>query len=186
MLQKIPTYKFISFQEIIFSPILLFSPIFLLDFQEISHLYFYSELLSFWNSRVVRRGNCSSISLILLFISGLNRHPLYVSALKALEKVPRQCSRNIPLRKRIIHLFTKCKISKYYHSNLIVLENHPKSTYIHTFLMTHTAQDRSRSFQKKMIHATVCQEEFKQKVITQGNDYRRVKGYTLKVQNCHK
>ena len=30
---------------------------------------------------------------------------------------------------------------------------------------------------------TVSQERFKQKVITQANDYRRVKGYTLKVQN---
>ena len=32
---------------------------------------------------------------------------------------------------------------------------------------------------------TVCQERFKQKVITQANDYHRVKGDTLKVQNCH-
>ena len=34
--------------------------------------------------------------------------------------------------------------------------------------------------------STVYQEENKQKVITQAHDYRRVKGYTLKVQNCDK
>ena len=52
MLQKIPTYTFISFQEI-FPPILLFSPIFLLVFEEISHLYFYSDSSSIRNSRVL-------------------------------------------------------------------------------------------------------------------------------------
>ena len=33
--------------------------------------------------------------------------------------------------------------------------------------------------------STVSQERFKQKVITQANDYHRVKGDILKVQNCH-
>jgi hypothetical protein len=51
MLPKIPTYTFINFQEI-FPPILfLFSPIFLLVFEEISHLYFYSDSSSIRNSR---------------------------------------------------------------------------------------------------------------------------------------
>ena len=44
-------YMFISFPEI-FPPIRLFSPIFLLDFMEFSHLYFYSDPLSIRNSRV--------------------------------------------------------------------------------------------------------------------------------------
>jgi hypothetical protein len=52
MLPKIPTYTFINFQEI-FPPILLFSPIFLLVFEEISHLYFYSDSSSIRNSRVL-------------------------------------------------------------------------------------------------------------------------------------
>ena len=51
MLPKIPTYTFINFQEI-FPPIRLFSPIFLLVFEEISHLYFYSDSSSIRNSRV--------------------------------------------------------------------------------------------------------------------------------------
>jgi hypothetical protein len=51
MLPKIPTYTFINFQEI-FPPICLFSPIFLLVFEEIS--YFYLDLSSIWNSRVVQ------------------------------------------------------------------------------------------------------------------------------------
>ena len=50
MLPKIPTYTFINFQEI-FPPIRLFSPICLLVFEEISHLYFYSDS-SIRNSRV--------------------------------------------------------------------------------------------------------------------------------------
>ena len=51
---KIPTYTliqaytFINFTEI-FPPILLFSPIRLLVFQKISHLYFYSEPSSIRN-----------------------------------------------------------------------------------------------------------------------------------------
>ena len=55
---KIPTYTFIQaytfirFQEI-FPPILLFSPILLLVFQKISHLYVYSESSSIRNSRVI-------------------------------------------------------------------------------------------------------------------------------------
>ena len=32
---------------------------------------------------------------------------------------------------------------------------------------------------------TVSSKRFKQKVITQANHYSRVKGYILKVQNCH-
>ena len=58
---KIPTYTFIhlfqaytfiSFQEI-FPPILLFSPIFLLVFQKISHLCFYLDSSSIRNYRVM-------------------------------------------------------------------------------------------------------------------------------------
>ena len=51
MLPKIPTYMFINFQEN-FPPIRLFSPIFLLVFEEISHLYFYSDSSSIQNTRV--------------------------------------------------------------------------------------------------------------------------------------
>ena len=51
VLPKIPTYTFINFQEI-FLPIRLFSPMFLLIFEEISHLYFYSDSSSIRNSRV--------------------------------------------------------------------------------------------------------------------------------------
>jgi len=47
----IQTYTFISFQQK-FPPICLFSPIFLLIFEEISHLYFYSDSSSIRNSRV--------------------------------------------------------------------------------------------------------------------------------------
>ena len=46
------TYTFISFSEN-FPPIRLFSPILLSDFKKISHLYFYSEPSSIWNSRVI-------------------------------------------------------------------------------------------------------------------------------------
>ena len=56
MLPKIPTYTFINFQEI-FPPIRLFSPIFLLVFEEISHLYFYLDLSSIRNSRVSTYNN---------------------------------------------------------------------------------------------------------------------------------
>ena len=52
MLPKNPTYTFIHFQQKI-PPICLFPPILLLVFKEISHLYFYSELSSIRNSRVV-------------------------------------------------------------------------------------------------------------------------------------
>ena len=51
-LPKIPTYMCINSQEI-FPPIRLFSPIFLLVSEEISHLYFYSDSSSIRNSRVV-------------------------------------------------------------------------------------------------------------------------------------
>ena len=47
----IQTYMFINFQQKV-PPILLFSPILLLIFKEISHLYFYSEPSSIRNSRV--------------------------------------------------------------------------------------------------------------------------------------
>ena len=49
---KWPTYTFIHFPEK-FPPIRLFSPIFLLVFQKLSHLYFYSEPSSIRNSRVL-------------------------------------------------------------------------------------------------------------------------------------
>ena len=55
VLPKIPTCTFINFQEI-FLPIRLFSPIFLLIFEEISHLYFYSDSSSIRNSRVITTG----------------------------------------------------------------------------------------------------------------------------------
>ena len=48
----IQTYTFISFQQK-FPPICLFPPILLLVFEEISHLYFYSEPSSIRSSRVV-------------------------------------------------------------------------------------------------------------------------------------
>ena len=57
MLPEIPTYTFIqtytfiNFQQKVL-PIRLFPPILLLIFKEISHLYFYSEPSSIWNSRV--------------------------------------------------------------------------------------------------------------------------------------
>ena len=47
----IQTYTFISFQQK-FPPICLFPPILLLVFEEISHLYFYSDSSSIRNSRV--------------------------------------------------------------------------------------------------------------------------------------
>ena len=47
----IQTYTFISFQKK-FPPICLFPPILLLVFEEISHLYFYSDSSSIRNSRV--------------------------------------------------------------------------------------------------------------------------------------
>ena len=48
---KNPTYTFINFQQKV-PPIRLFPPILLLLFTEISHLYFYLEPSSIWNSRV--------------------------------------------------------------------------------------------------------------------------------------
>ena len=51
MLPKIPTYMFINFQKKI-PPIRSFSPIFLLVFEETSHLYFYSDSSSIQNTRV--------------------------------------------------------------------------------------------------------------------------------------
>ena len=47
----IQTYTFINFQQK-FPPIRLFPPILLLIFEEISHLYFYSDSSSIRNSRV--------------------------------------------------------------------------------------------------------------------------------------
>ena len=83
MLPKIPTYTFINFQEF-FPPIRLFSPIFLLVFEEISHLYFYLDSSSIRNSRVCSR-TCEFIEIssihktYLLYISMGNVHILQSS-----------------------------------------------------------------------------------------------------------
>ena len=73
---KIPTYTFIqaytfiSFQEI-FPPILLFSPIFLLVFQKISHLYFYSESSSIRNSTELGHIFLQCLSVTYVFVNFL-------------------------------------------------------------------------------------------------------------------
>ena len=62
----IQTYTFISFQQK-FPPICLFPPILLLVFEEISHLYFYSDSSSIRNYRVVstigKRANVLSFKI---------------------------------------------------------------------------------------------------------------------------
>ena len=73
LLQKFPTYTFIQSYTFIsfpenFLPIRLFSPILLLIFKEISHLFFYSDSSSIRNSRVglVRNISAGSVTLSTL------------------------------------------------------------------------------------------------------------------------
>ena len=124
------TYTFISFSEN-FPPIRLFSPILLLDFKKISHLYFYQEPSSIRNSRVralcLRLQLLETLSLVPSYTcyivaskqmcSNINeysgRKPLYDrdSKLKRLQKNPKRWEKEERENNVIKSEILKCSIA---------------------------------------------------------------------------